>query len=157
MSSRADIFNKKFKVNQIRNALYFYITHLESDLNKSREETTKILKRMGQKIALTYANYWRPEYRDSLDLMRVIHRTVFKTAARVRDEEGKISVISRSCPLCKYNREIDVPGHYIIVGFIEAFYELLSKDDANLPLIDGTSEATRIHGEKKCKYVFTTK
>ena len=72
MSSRADIFNKKFKVNQIRNAIYFYIGHLESDLNKSKEEATNILKGMGQKIALTYANYWKPEYKDPLDLMREI-------------------------------------------------------------------------------------
>lgn len=155
MSSRVDVLNKKFKVNQIRNAIYFYINHLKGDLNKSKEEAVELLKEMGRKIALTYANYWKPEYKDVLDLMREIHRSVFKTAARVRDNEGEISVISRSCPLCKYPREnIDVAGHNIILGFIETFFELLSKDDPQIPKINGVSETSRIFGEKKCKYTF---
>ncbi|MFX1293586.1 MAG: hypothetical protein ACFFD2_01820 [Promethearchaeota archaeon] len=156
--SRATILNKKFKVNQIRNAIYCYINHLKSDLKKSKDETTKILKEIGHKIALTYANYWKPKYKNSLDLMREIHRTIFRTAARVRQENSKISVISRSCPLCKYRREnIDVPGHNIIIGFIETFYEILAKEDANLLKLEGTSETSRIFGEKKCKYNFIIK
>lgn len=155
MSSRTDLLNKKFKVNQIRNAVYFYINHLKGDLNKSKDETINLLKIMGHKIALTYSNYWKPEYKDSLDLMREIHRTVFKTAARVRQNEDQISIISRGCPLCKYRREnIDVAGHNIIIGFIETFFELLSKGDPNLPKIKGTSETSRIFGEKKCHYNF---
>ncbi len=156
--TRADILNKKFKVNQIRNAIYFYIEHLKTDLNKSKDETVELLKEMGQKIAMTYANYWKPEYKDKLDLMRVIHRIVFKTAARVREEDGKITVESRGCPLCKYLREeIEVAGHNIILGFIEAFYEMLSMDDPNIPKIVGVSKASRIFGEKKCAYNFTIK
>ncbi|MHA1130760.1 MAG: hypothetical protein ACTSQI_08950 [Candidatus Helarchaeota archaeon] len=154
--TRTDILNKKFKVNQIRNAIYFYIEHLKADLNKSKDEIVKLLKEMGYKIAMTYANYWKPEYRDALDLMREIHRTVFKTAARVRQDGTRITVISRSCPLCKYPREnLEVPGHNIILGFIEAFYEILSSDDSNLPKIVGESKGSRIFGEKKCSYDFT--
>ena len=62
-SSRADLLNKKFKVNQIRNAIYFYINTLK-ERNKSAEEVTNTLKQMGNKIALTYSNYWKPKYKD---------------------------------------------------------------------------------------------
>ncbi len=153
--TRADILNKKFKVNQIRNAIYHYIEHIEKDLNKSKEEVINILKQMGRKMALTYVNYWKPDYTDTLNLMREVHRGVFKTAAKVRQkDETTISVESRSCPLCKYPRELDVAGHNIIIGFIEAIYEYISKKDPNIPKINGTSMNSRIFGDKLCEYHF---
>lgn len=155
--SRANLLNKKFKVNQIRNGIYWYINYLKVDKNIGTVDIIGKLREMGKKIALTYINYWKPKYKDTIDLMRVIHRTVFKTAARVRESDSEIVVISRSCPLCKYRREnIDVPGCNILVGFIEKFYELLSKDNPDLPKIEGTIETSRIFGEKKCKYTFKT-
>ena len=152
---RADLLNKKFKVNQIRNAIYAYIDILGIDKNKKPEEIIKLLKEMGRKIALTYSNYWKPEFKNSLDLMREIHRTVFKTAARVRQNDSEISVISRSCPFCKYSREnIEVPGHFILLGFIETLYELISKENSSIPKIRGISITSRISGDNKCEYNF---
>ena len=153
--TRADLLNKKFKVNQIRNAVYAYIKYLKTEMGKSKDEITELLKKMGRNIGLTYANYWKPDFKDELDLMREIHRTVFRTAARVRQTDSEISVVSRSCPLCKYRREnIDVSGHNIIIGFIETFFEILSKENPQLPKIKGISEASRIFGDKKCQYKF---
>jgi hypothetical protein len=153
LTNRSDILNKKFKVNQIRNAIYAYIKVLKERELPTADIITK-LKEMGRNIANTYINYWKPDFKDALDLMREIHRTVFKTAARVREKEAKINVVSRSCPLCKYKRdEIEVPGCNIIVGFIEAMYEMLA-EGASLPKVEGTVETSRIFGEKYCKYSF---
>jgi len=152
--NRADILNKKFKVNQIRNGIYWYIQVLK-DRNLSTVDIISKLKEMGHKIALTYINYWKPDYKDELDLMRDIHRTVFKTAARVREKDDQITVTSRSCPLCKYRREgIETPGCNIIVGFIETIYQTLAKDNPELPKVEGSIETSRIYGEKYCKYNF---
>ena len=93
--NRADILNKKFKVNQIRNGIYWYIQVLK-ERNISTVDIIAKLKQMGKNIASTYKNYWKPDYKDDLDLMRDIHRTVFKTAARVREKDAQITVTSQS-------------------------------------------------------------
>ncbi len=155
--NRADLLNKKFKVNQIRNGIYWYINYLKVDKKVQTVDIIEKLREMGRRIASTYANYWKPEYKDALDLMREIHRTVFKTAARVRQNDSEIVVISRSCPLCKYRREnIDTPGCNILVGFLEKFYAILSKDNPEVPKLEGTVDTSRIFGEKYCKYTFRT-
>lgn len=153
-ASRAEILNKKFKVNQIRNGVYAYVKVL-MERNIPDEEIIAKMKEMGHKIANTYANYWKPSFKDDLDLMREIHRSVFKTAARVREKDSEIDVTSRSCPLCKYPREgIKASGCNIIIGFIETMYEILSKESPDLPKLEGTVETSRIFGEKLCKYKF---
>jgi len=160
MSSRADLMKKKFKINQLRNAVYDYIKYLKVDKGVITVDILTILKEMGHRIAATYANYWKPTgMKDALDLMREIHRTVFKTAARVRFEsDTKISVVSRSCPLCRYQYEqIDVAGCNLIVGFIETFFEIQSKTDPNIPRLEGTVETSRTFGESYCKYTFEVK
>ncbi|MHA1267283.1 MAG: hypothetical protein ACTSRS_18745 [Candidatus Helarchaeota archaeon] len=152
--NRSAVLNKKFKVNQIRNAIYAYIKVL-NERNIPTNEIVEKLKIMGHQIAKTYIRYWKPEFKDELDLMREIHRSVFKTAARVRTKDSEIDVTSRSCPLCKYKREgIEVSGCNIIVGFIESMYELLSEETPELSKVKGTVETSRIFGDKYCKYTF---
>jgi hypothetical protein len=160
MSSRADLMKKKFKINQLRNAVYDYINYLKIDKQVGSGDILNLLKQMGHRIATTYANYWKPTgMKDALDFMREIHRTVFKTAARVRQEsDSQISVVSRSCPLCRYKYEnLDVAGCNLIVGFIETFFEIQSKTDPNLPRLEGTVETSRTFGESYCKYTFEVK
>ncbi len=159
-TTRAALMQKKFKINQLRNAVYDYINYLKVDKNVITVDILNILKDMGHRIAETYANYWKPTgVKDALDLMRDIHRTVFKTAARVRSEpDSQISVISRSCPLCRYPYEhIEVAGCNLIVGFIETFFEIQSKSDPNIPRLEGTVETSRTFGESYCKYTFEVK
>ncbi|HUX98365.1 MAG TPA: hypothetical protein VMV49_02310 [Candidatus Deferrimicrobium sp.] len=157
-TNRKDLMNKKFKVNQIRNAIYAYINYLKIDKQISKDVITQKLKEMGNKIALTYMNYWNPEYKDALDLMREVHRSVFKTAARVRQTESEIAVTSRSCPLCKYKREnIETPGCNILVGFIETLYDIIAKKNPAIPQIEGIIETSKIFGEKYCQYNFKIK
>ena len=152
--NRAAILNKKFKVNQIRNGIYAYIQVLK-ERNISTVDIIAKLKEMGHKIALTYINYWKPNYKDELDLMRDIHRSVFKTAAKVREKDAQIIVTSRRCPLCKYQREgIETPECNIIVGFIETIYQTLAQNNPELPKVEGVVETSRIFGEKYCKYNF---
>jgi len=156
---RAALMNKKFKINQLRNAIYDYISYLKVDKNVITVEILSILKEWGHKIALTYANHWKPkDIKDALDLMREIHRTVFKTAARVRQADSQILVISRSCPLCRYPKEnIDVAGCNIIVGFIETFFEIQAESNPQIPRLEGTVETSRTFGENYCKYSFQIK
>jgi len=159
-TTRAALMKKNFKINQLRNAVYDYIKYLKVDKNVIAVDILNILKEMGHRIATTYANYWKPTgMKDALDLMREIHRTVFKTAARVRLEpDSQISVISRSCPLCRYPYEnIEVAGCNLIVGFIETFFEVQSKADPNIPRLEGTVETSRTFGESYCKYTFEVK
>jgi hypothetical protein len=154
-AGKADLLKKNFKVNQIRNAVFAYVRYLKVDKKKQKEEIAALLKEMGHKIALTYAQYWKPTFKDSLDLLRDIHRSVFKTAARVRQTDSEISVVSHGCPLDKYHYEdIDVAGDNIIIGFIETFFEILAQSHPELPKIKGTSKTSRTLGDNKCEYSF---
>lgn len=157
--TRTDLMKKKFKINQLRNAVYDYINYLKVDKKVIAVDILNMLKEMGHRIAMTYAIYWKPTgIKDGLDLMREIHRTVFKTAARVRQEDSKISVVSHSCPLCRYPYEnIDVAGCNLMVGFIETFFEIQSKADPNIPRLEGTVETSRTFGASYCKYTFEVK
>ncbi|MHA1269053.1 MAG: hypothetical protein ACTSPY_04640 [Candidatus Helarchaeota archaeon] len=161
---RNDLFVKKAKVNQIRNGIYSFIKYFRNDLNKSKEETQKILHEMGKNIAQSFFKYWQPENDDPLKIMREIHRVVFKTSAKVREKDDYIIVVNRSCPFCKYPRDVDLSGCEIIVGFIVEYFNLLSfktyKDQETgkelpLPKLEGKVTASRIFQEKPfCQNVY---
>jgi len=161
---RVKLFNKKAKVNQIRNGIYSFIAYFRNDLNKSTEETRNILQEMGKNIAKTFYNYWKPQNEEPLKIIREIHRVVFKTAAKVREKDNYIIVTNRSCPFCKYKRPVDVAGCELIIGFIIQYFEFLkgkkyvdsiSGEELTIPQLQGKVTVSKIFGEKPyCQNVY---
>ena len=153
---RNDLFKKKAKVNQIRNGIYSFISYFRDDLNKSVDETRDILREMGKNSAKSFYNYWKPESDDTLKIMREIHRVVFKTSANVREKDEYIVVINRSCPFCKYPRDVDLSGCEIIVGFIVEYFNLCSSTNTelNIPKLEGKVTKSRIYEEKFCQNIY---
>ncbi|MHA1751082.1 MAG: hypothetical protein ACTSYZ_01810 [Candidatus Helarchaeota archaeon] len=163
-TGRNGLFIKKAKVNQIRNGLYGFISYFRNELGKSTEETKEILHEMGKNIAISFYNIWKPENTDPLKLMREIHRVVFKTSAKVREKDNYIIVVNRSCPFCKYPRDVDVAGCEIIIGFVSEFFNLMSSktyidpetnEEKHVPHLAGKVTTSRIFQEKPyCQNVY---
>jgi predicted hydrocarbon binding protein len=153
---RTNLFEKKAKINQIRNGIYSFITYFRKKLNKSQEETREMLHRMGKNIAKSFYNYWQPKQEeDYLKIMREVHRVVFKTSAKVREKDGYIIVINRGCPFCKYPRDADLAGCEIMVGFVVEYFNLLSADsDYTVPRLEGKVTKSQIFDEKFCQNVY---
>ncbi|MBD3230071.1 MAG: hypothetical protein GF329_17970 [Candidatus Lokiarchaeota archaeon] len=153
---RTDLFQKKAKVNQIRNGIYIFISYFRNKLNKSVEETREILRNMGKNIAKSFYKYWKPKNDENpLKIMREVYREVFKTSAKVREKDEYIVVIDRSCPFCKYEREVDLAGCELIVGFIVEFFNHLASDsDYTAPKLEGKVTKSKIFDEKYCQNVY---
>ncbi|MHA1230700.1 MAG: hypothetical protein ACTSRP_09630 [Candidatus Helarchaeota archaeon] len=161
---RIELFNKKAKVNQIRNGIYSFISFFRNELGKSTDETRDILHEMGRNIAKSFKNYWEPENTEPLKMMREIYRVVFKSSAKVREKDGYIVVVNRGCPFCKYPRDADLAGCEIIVGFIEEFFNLMSNksyvdpetgNEKKVPKLQGKVTASKIFQEKPyCQNVY---
>ena len=162
--NRTDLFQKKAKVNQIRNGVYSFISYFRKDLNKSADDTRKIIQNMGKNIAKSFFNYWKPENTEPLRIIREIYRTVFSGSVNVREKDGYIVVIDRNCPFCKYTRDVDISGCELILGFITQYFDLLSSKkyidpatgtEMNIPKLEGKITASKIFSEKNfCQTVY---
>ena len=130
--SRNELIQTEATMNQMRNAIF----HLARLMEKNGIQDSKDkLRRMGQNIARTYVNYWKPTDIITLanlkDIITTIYQKVLNSAVSVEinELEKAINVQDYRCALCKYHYEdIDIAGCEILLGLVSEFISLISKE-----------------------------
>ncbi|MFW9827856.1 MAG: hypothetical protein ACFFEY_09705 [Candidatus Thorarchaeota archaeon] len=155
--SRKELVQTEATMNQMRNAIF----HLARLMDKNGMLDLKDrLRRMGQNIARTYINYWKPidiiNITNIKDIITTIYQKVLNNTPNVEiDELNKvITVRDNSCALCKYHYDdIEIAGCEILIGFVAEFINLISKGSTDLSsIILKPSEIieSRTYGNKIC-------
>jgi predicted hydrocarbon binding protein len=162
--SRKELVQTEATMNQMRNAIF----HLARLIDKNgKQDIKEILRRMGQNIAKTYINYWKPieiiTITNLKDIITTIYQKVLNNTPNVEiDESNKvITVRDNSCALCKYQYDdIEIAGCEILIGFVSEFINLISKESKDLSsIILKPNEVieSRAYGNKLCiqKYKYS--
>ncbi|MHA1786510.1 MAG: hypothetical protein ACTSVY_09405 [Candidatus Helarchaeota archaeon] len=157
------LLGQKVKMNQFRNTIYELILSLKEKKNMSDSDIIFHLRDIGKKISHKYIQYWKPQAKNEIDLIKEIHEFVFKKKIKIKLKEefkdeypGDIVVFEKNCSFCKYKRPDvgKIAGCNITVAFIEELFKLLSKENPNIPKIRGKILASKTFGDKKCIYSY---
>ena len=155
--SRKELVQTEATMNQMRNAIF----HLARLMDKNGiQDLKERLRRMGQNIARTYINYWKPieviNITNLKDIITTIYQKVLNSTPNVEIDESNevITVRDHSCALCKYHYDdIEIAGCEILIGFVSEFINLISKESTELSsIILKPSEVieSRAYGNKLC-------
>lgn len=162
--SRKELIETEATMNQVRNAVF----HLARLMEKNGIENSKErLRKMGQNIAKTYINYWKPTEAISLsnlkDAITTIYQKVLNSAVsiEINDNERLIKVRDYNCALCKYHYEdIKIAGCEILLGLVSEMITLINKETSNnaqLLLNPYEVSESRAYGNKSCIQLFKYK
>ncbi len=162
--SRKELIETEATMNQVRNAVF----HLARLMEKNGIENSKErLRKMGQNIAKTYINYWKPTEAISLsnlkDAITTIYQKVLNSAVsiEINDNERLIKVRDYNCALCKYHYEdIKIAGCEILLGLVSEMITLINKETSNnaqLLLNPYEVSESRAYGNKSCIQLFEYK
>lgn len=162
--SRKELIQTEATMNQMRNAVF----HLARLMEKNGIENSKEkLRKMGQNIAKTYINYWKPTEVITLtnlkDVITTIYQKVLHSAVsiEINEIEKVIKVRDYSCALCKYHYEdVEIAGCEILLGLVSELITLISKESqGSTPLILKPYEVieSRAYGNKSCIQAFKYK
>ncbi|NHJ23566.1 MAG: hypothetical protein EAX89_03255 [Candidatus Lokiarchaeota archaeon] len=161
--TREDLIKSDATMNQMRNAIY----HLQRFLKINNiTEIKQRLRRIGQNIARTYIQYWKPiEYVDISNFKNVIatlYKNVLNSSVSIEidDINKKIQIKDSDCPLCKYYfQDIEAAGCEIITAMVSEFILLINQElgEKSPFLVDNLDvKESRVLGHKICihEYVY---
>jgi len=163
---RSELLGQKVKMNQFRNTIYELVLRLKDKKNFTQEEIIFHLKDIGKNISQKYLQYWAPEATNEIDILKEVHKFVFKkkvkikTKGELKDEiPGDIVVFEKDCCFCKYERPDvgRIAGCNITVAFIEELFHSLSKVNSKIPQLEGIVTNSKTFGDKKCIFSYKIK
>jgi hypothetical protein len=162
--SRKELVESDATMNQMRNSIYILARLMERNGIKDSKER---LRRMGQNIAKTYLNYWRPtdivDLNNIKDVVSTIYQKVLNSSVSIEiDDYGKIiTVQDHRCALCKYQySDIQIAGCEILLGLVSEYINLLNKDShssSSIFLKPNEVIESRAYGNKLCIHSFNYK
>ncbi|MFX1390230.1 MAG: hypothetical protein ACFE9Z_09230 [Promethearchaeota archaeon] len=155
--SRKELIETEATMNQMRNAI-FHLARL-MDENGIKDSKNR-LRRMGQNIARTYINYWKPieiiNLTNLKDTIATIYQKILNSSPKIEINESNktITVQDYSCALCKYHYEdIEIAGCEILLGLVSDFINLISKESqesSSIFLKPNNIIESRSYGNKSC-------
>ena len=162
--SRKELIETDATMNQMRNAVYVLSRLMEKNgIHDSKDR----LRRMGQNIAKTYFNYWKPTDFVTLNNVRDVITTIYQkvlnsvVSLEINESEKEIKVQDYKCALCKYHyNDIEIAGCEILLGFVAEFISLISEQSSKPPSIviePYEVNESRAYGNKSCIHVFKYK
>ena len=125
------------------------------------------LRRMGQNIAKTYINYWKPvnivTINNVKDVISTIYQKVLNSVVSIdiNESEREIKVQDYKCALCKYRySDVEIAGCEILLGFISEFISLINKESyehSSITLKPYKVYESKAYGNKSCIQIFKYK
>ncbi len=162
--SRKELIETDATMNQMRNAVYVLARLMEKN---GIRHSKAILRKMGQNIARTYINYWKPTDIVTLvnlkEVVTTIYQKILNSAVSIdiNEMEKLIHVQDYRCALCKYNYDdLEVAGCEVLLGLVSEFITLISKESyesSSIFLEPYEVAESRAYGNKKCVQVFKYK
>lgn len=162
--SRKELIQSDATMNQMRNAIYELARLMER--NGTTDLSTR-LRRMGQEIAKTFINYWKPTESVTLtnirDLITTIYQKVLNSSISIEVEEmsNLIKIRDNNCALCKYHYEdVEIAGCEIIIGMVSEMISQINREtnsSSSLYLEPLEIEESRAYGNTTCIQVYKYK
>ncbi|MFX0006091.1 MAG: hypothetical protein ACFFA7_15595 [Promethearchaeota archaeon] len=162
--SRKELIETEATMNQMRNAVFHLARLMEKNGIKNPKEK---LRKMGQNIAKTYINYWKPTDVITLSNLKDVITTIYQkvlsstVSIEINEIEGIIKVRDYNCALCKYHYEdIEIAGCEILLGLVSELINLINrKTSGNKQLLLNPYEVieSRAYGNKSCSQLFKYK
>jgi len=125
------------------------------------------LRKMGQNIARTYLQYWRPtdtvNTSNLKDVITTIYQKVLNSSpsVEINNAESVVKVQDYKCALCKYHYDdIEIAGCEIILGMVSVFISIISKespDPSSVFLEPYEVVESRAYGNKSCIQLYKYK
>ncbi|MFX1278309.1 MAG: hypothetical protein ACFFA3_02760 [Promethearchaeota archaeon] len=162
--SRKELIQSDATMNQMRNAIYELARLMERN---GTADLSSRLRRMGQEIAKTFINYWKPTESVTLinirDLITTIYQKVLNSSISIEVEEksNSIKVRDNNCALCKYHYEdIEIAGCEIVIGMVSEIISQINRESnkpSSLYLEPLEIEESRAYGNNTCIQVYKYK
>jgi hypothetical protein len=162
--SRKDLVQTDATMNQMRNSIHILATFMEKNGVTDLKEK---LRKMGQSIAKTYMNYWKPtdtvNVSNLKDVITTIYQKILNSSPSIElnDAENVVRVRDSNCALCKYHYdEIEIAGCEIILGMVSEIITLISnesKGTSSLVFEPHEVIESRAYGNKTCIQVYKYK
>ena len=158
---RSQLLLVEAAMNQSRNMIYHLVRFMKKN---DVEDIKERLRGMGNNIARTFYNYWKPT--ESVDIVNIkdvivtIYKKLLNSNVLIEvDELNKLIIVNDSkCALCKYHYE-DVgkfAGCEVILGMISELIELINENDnqSKLKIQPLEVRESRAFGNEACIQVF---
>ena len=162
--SRNELIKTEATMNQMRNAIYHLCRLMEKNGIHNLKET---LRKMGENIARTYINYWKPVDLVTLanfkDVLTTIYQKILNSSisVEINETEKLIHIQDYRCALCKYHYEdIEIAGCEILLGLVSELINHINKESYNsTPFLLNPYEVieSRAYGNKLCIQTFKYK
>lgn len=159
--SRKELIDTDATMNQMRNSIHILVSLMEKN---GVSDSKNRLRRMGQNIAKTYINYWKPTDIITLanlkDVITTIYQKILNSAIsiQINEIEKQIIVQDYRCALCKYHYEdVELAGCEILLGLVSEFITIISNESYEpLSIFVEPYEVieSRAYGNKKCIQIF---
>ncbi|MFW9942312.1 MAG: hypothetical protein ACFFFT_14840, partial [Candidatus Thorarchaeota archaeon] len=125
------------------------------------------LREMGQNIAKTYIQYWKPTDSVNLSNLKDVISTIYQKilnsspSIELNDTDQLVRVRDQNCALCKYHYDdIEIAGCEIILGMVSEIISLISKESNDISsVVFEPYEVieSRAYGDKTCIQVYKYK
>lgn len=162
--SRKELIETEATMNQMRNSIHILASLMEKN---GLSDLKDRLRKMGQNIARTYLQYWRPtdtvNSSNLKDVITTIYQKVLNSSpsVEINDAENLVTVQDYKCALCKYHYDdIEIAGCEIILGMVSVFISIISKespDPSSLFLEPYKVVESRAYGNKSCIQIYKYK
>jgi len=162
--SRKELIQSDATMNQMRNAIYELARLMEKN---GISDLTNKLRGMGQEMAKTIINYWKPTETVSLsnikDVLTTIYQKILNSSISIEIEESKnlIKVRDQNCALCKYQyNDIEIAGCEIIIGMVSEIISHIceeSNEMSSVSIEPFKILESRTFGNKTCIQVYKYK
>ena len=162
--SRKELIETDATMNQMRNSIHIIASLMEKN---GLPDLKDRLRKMGQNIARTYLQYWRPtdivKISNLKDVITTIYQKVLNSSpsVEINDAENIVKVQDYKCALCKYHYDdIEIAGCEIILGMVSVFISIISKespDPSSVFLEPYKVEESRAYGNKSCIQLYKYK
>ena len=162
--SRKELIQSDATMNQMRNAIYELARLMEKN---GISDLTNKLRGMGQEMAKTIINYWKPTETVSLsnikDVVATIYQKILNSSISIEIDESQnlIKVRDQNCALCKYQYDdIEIAGCEIIIGMVSEIISHISKESNEMSSVSIEPFKileSRTFGNKTCIQVYKYK
>ena len=162
--SRKELIESDATMNQMRNSIHILASLMEKNGLSNLEDR---LRKMGQNIAKTYLQYWRPTDKINIsnlkDVLTTIYQKILNSSISIEidDTENLVKVRDHNCALCKYHYEdMEIAGCEIILGMVSEIISHISngsKDASSVFLDPIEVSESRAYGNKVCNQVYKYK
>ncbi len=162
--SRKELIQTDATMNQMRNAIYGLARFMEKN---GVTDLKKKLRKMGQNIARTYIQYWRPtnliNTSNLKDVITTIYQKILNSSVsiEINQVESLIKIQDYKCALCKYHyNDMEIAGCEIILGMVSEIISLISQespDPSSIFLEPYDVTESRAYGNKTCIQLYKYK